>query len=176
MLTLKEGNMTKAEGVKSSIRRIILAAAALALASCASTEVMEYYAAPGQEVLIGKGGAMRKVNDIDIWLQGGTPPRAFRILAQATTNYRTGTAGDIGQRQAALEQLASEAKKRGADAVIVSDEASQVAGYAGIPGVSTTTATVSGSTARATTTTSPGFAGALRTHQVGAAFVKYERQ
>lgn len=168
--------MTKKDETKSAIKRISFAVVVLTLASCASTEVLEYHAAPGQEVLIGKGGAMRKVNDIDIWLQGGTPPKAFRILAQATTNYRTGTAGDIGQRQAALEQLAAEAKKRGADAVIVFDEASQVAGYAGIPGVSTTSATVSGNTARATTTTSPGFAGALRTHQLGAAFVKYERE
>ena len=167
--------MKKAKGAEFPISRIILAAVALALASCASTEVMEYHAAPGQEVLVGKGGAMRKVNEIDMWLQGGTPPRAYRILAQATTNYRTGTAGDIGQRQAALEQLAAEAKKRSADAVIVFDEASQVAGYAAIPGVSTTTATVSGSTARATTTTSPGFSGALRANQLGAVFVKYER-
>ena len=168
--------MTKAVGAESRIKRIIFAAVAIALASCASTEVMEYHSTPGQEVLVGKGGAMRKVNDIDIWLQGGTPPRAFRILAQATTNYRTGTAGDIGQRQAALEQLAAEAKKRGADAVIVFDESSQVAGYAGLPGVTTTTATVLGSTARATTTTSPSFAGALRANQLGALFVKYEKQ
>lgn len=156
-------------------RLIISTAIALGLAGCATTEVMEYHAAPGQEVLTGKGGAMKTVNGIEFWMNGGSPPRAFRIIAEATTKYQTGGFGDLGDRQNALEQIAAEAKKRGADAVIVYGEAGGVAGYATVPGVSTTNVTGYGRTARATTTTSPGYTGAIGDHTVGALFVKYEK-
>ena len=158
------------------MKRTIIVLAILALAGCATTEVMDYQAAPGAEVLTGKGGAFKKVNGIDVYFNDGSPPRAFRIIADAKTRYRTGTAGDIGQRQSALEQLAAEAIKRGADAVIVYGEQSRNAGFVAMPGASTTTVTGYGNTARAQTYNAPAYGGSLGAHEIGALFVKYEKE
>jgi hypothetical protein len=64
-----------------------------ALTGCASTEVMEHRAAPGAEVLVGKGGAVKTIEGVEVWFNGGTPPRAFKIIAEAKTDYQTGIAG-----------------------------------------------------------------------------------
>ena len=157
------------------MKRIIVIAIALTLAGCASTEVMEYHAAPGQEIVVGKGGAMKVVNGIEVWVNGGTPPRAFHILAEATTNYQTGTMDGDWQKQNALEQLADEAKKRGADAVVIHGAESGTAGFVNVPGPSTTTVTGYGRSARAQTYNYPGVSSAIGAHKLGALFVKYEK-
>jgi uncharacterized protein YbjQ (UPF0145 family) len=155
-------------------RLIISAAIALALAGCASTEVMEYRAAPGQEIRMGNGGAVKGVNGMDVWLNGGTPPRAFRILAETTTSYQTGLADVEWKRQSAFEQIVAEAKKRGADAVVVYGQVGGNAGSVYVPGVTTTTVTGYGSGARVNSYTSPGFSSAVGAQTVGAWLVKYE--
>ena len=159
------------------MKRVALAAAVIAalIAGCATskTEVSEYRAAPGQDVLTGKGGAVKVVDGLDVWQDGGTPPRQYRVVAQSKSNYRTGTAGDLGQRSSAIKQMVDEAKKQGADAVIILDEQSEVAGVASQPGMSTTKVTGYGNYAKATTTNTVGYAGTVKAHSVGALFVKY---
>ena len=70
-------------------RRLGIAIAIAALTGCASPEVMEYRSAPGAEVLVGKGGAVKTVEGVEVWFNGGTPPRAFKIIAEAKTDYQT---------------------------------------------------------------------------------------
>lgn len=79
------------------------------------------------------------------------------------------------RRQNALEQIADEAKKRGADAVIIYGEVGSVAGSVYIPSASTTTVNGYGRNARATTYTAPGVSNAIGAHTVGAFLVKYEQ-
>lgn len=162
---------------------IALAIVAFAAAGCATTEVNEFRAAPGQEILEGKGGAVKVVNGMEVWLDGGSPPRAFRIIAEASTDYRTGALDGAMQKNNALEQLVEEAKKRGADAVVVWDANSSIGGYVTIPGSSTTTTTGTysryGNTgslnAQSRTTTSPGVTAPVGAHTLRSFFVKYER-
>ena len=45
-----------------------------------------------------------------------------------------------------------------------------------MPGASTTTVTGYGNTARAQTYNAPGVAGAIGAHEIGALFVKYEKE
>lgn len=169
--------------MKRTISTIVgLAIVALTAAGCATTEVNEFRAAPGQEILQGKGGAVKVVNGVEIWLDGGSPPRAFRIIAEATTDYRTGALDGAWQKNNALEQLADEAKKRGADAVVIWDANSRIGGFVTIPGSSTTTTTGTysryGNTgylnAQSRTTTSPDVTAPIGAHTLRAFLVKYE--
>ena len=112
------------------------------------------------------------VKGMEIWLDGGTPPRAFKIMAEAATDYRTGAVDGAWQKNNALEQLVDEAKKRGADAVVIWDVNSSVGGFVTIPGSSTTTTTGTysryGNTgylnARSRTSTTPAMTGPIGAH------------
>jgi uncharacterized protein YbjQ (UPF0145 family) len=147
---------------------------AAVLAGCATTEVVEYRAAPGQEVRVGQGGAVKVVNGMEVWMDGGAPPRQFRIIAQSTTNYQTsGTLEIQAKRNYALSQLVEEAKKRGADAVVLMNESVGSDGYVTIPGSTQTNVTMVGRTGFANSTTAPGVAAAVKGNVITAAFVKY---
>jgi uncharacterized protein YbjQ (UPF0145 family) len=147
--------------------------AAIAI-GCASTEVM-HYEASADEVLQGKGGAYKEVDSMRIYFDGGAPPRAFRVIAQAKTKYRTGALDGQVQRDNALAQVVAQAKQRGADAVVVIEERHGTAGCVTAPGTSTTAARATGyGRASATTTNGPAVTGAIGSHELVALFVKYQ--
>src|SRR5262245_9089988 len=153
---------------------IAIAVVAALVAGCASTEVLEYRSAPGQEVLTGKGGAVKVVDGMEVWIDGGSPPRDFRIIAQSTTDYRTGALDGAARRDNALAQIVAEAKKRGADAVIVYGEAASSGGAVYIPGATTTTGSYYAGRYNATTTPTPGVMAPTGARPVGAFFIKYQ--
>jgi uncharacterized protein YbjQ (UPF0145 family) len=149
------------------MKRLAIAAAVTAVlaAACAVTEVAEYRAAPGHEFVVGTGGAVKVVDGMEVWLEGGTPPRKFRVIAEAYTKYE--------DEAYALSQIVEVAKKHGADAVIILSNRTETTGVVAIPGTTTTNLSGYGNYARATTTTTPGYVTPVRVGIGRTAFIKY---
>ena len=147
------------------------------LIGCASTEVSQWAAPPGKEILIGQGGAFNTVQangkNIDIWVEG-SPNRPFKILAKATSTYQYGTADKALAISAAKTQMAEEATKAGGDAVIIGKSATESVGTVYVPGQQTTTFTAVGNNSiQARTSSTPGFAGTTGSGIIHAYIVKY---
>jgi hypothetical protein len=155
---------------------LAIAGAALTLAGCASTQVSRYETAPGQEVRIGEGGAVETVTrngrSIDLWLEG-TPPKPFKILGRAKSEYVYGALDREWNRNAAIGQMADAAIAQGGDAVVIGSEASGTVGSVYVPGVQTTNIQRAGSGYRATTTGGPGVSGGIGQDVIVAYIVKY---
>lgn len=81
-----------------------IAALALLLAGCSSTE---YYSYQGSGQLIGQGGASMRMNNVDLWING-SPPRKFYILGYIQ-DVRPGGPGPMSMRNYRLTQKAHEA-------------------------------------------------------------------
>jgi len=82
------------------------------LTSCST----KYYEYSGDAVILGNGGASKKVDGIDIWVDG-TPPRKFQIIG-FIEDSRPGRGPAMAARNRAL---ASKAKEHGGDAVLLRD-------------------------------------------------------
>jgi hypothetical protein len=82
------------------------------LTSCST----KYYEYSGDAVILGNGGASKKVDGIDIWVDG-TPPKKFQIIG-FMEDSRPGRGPAMAARNRAL---ASKAKEHGGDAVLLRD-------------------------------------------------------
>jgi hypothetical protein len=82
------------------------------LTSCST----KYYEYSGDAVILGNGGASKKVDGIDFWVDG-TPPRKFQIIG-FIEDSRPGRGPAMAVRNRAL---ASKAKEHGGDAVLLRD-------------------------------------------------------
>ena len=151
--------------------------AALALGACATTEVAQWAAPPGQEILIGQGGALETVKqgnrDIDIWVEG-SPNRPFKILAKTKSTYRYGLADKGLARDAAKRQMVEAAITNGGDAVVFGTESAASVGTVYQPGMQTTTIVPTyGGGYRANTISNPGYASPIGEGTIHAYIIKY---
>ncbi len=90
------------------------------LAGCASTNFSAYQGAPVQQ---GTGGAVVKVDGIDLW-QDGTPPRKFQVIGVITDSRAAGPLAMAGRNKG----IAAMAKAHGGDGVLLSVDERQFAG------------------------------------------------
>jgi hypothetical protein len=158
-------------------RFALVIGAALALAACATTEVSQWAAPPGQEILIGQGGAFDTMEQdnrkIDVWTEG-SPNRPFKIIAKAKSTYSYGMADKGLARDAAKKQLVAAVIAKGGDAVVFGGESTGTVGAVYVPGTQTTTVTPTyGGGARATTTSTPGMAGTIGEGTIHAYIIRY---
>jgi len=84
-----------------TIKKSVILLISLALAGCAS--------APS-----GKVGTSSVINGVEVWT-GGPPPRPYRVIMDANRQAADGSTNYRDQEAS----IASEARQRGADAVIV---------------------------------------------------------
>jgi hypothetical protein len=96
-------------------RRLFLLAVALilTLTGCSTN----YYTYSGSAVIVGQGGAAKRVDGIDIWLVG-TPPRKFQIIGYIEDS-RPGGPIPMATRNG---KIASVAKKQGGDGVLITSD------------------------------------------------------
>jgi hypothetical protein len=106
--------------------KLALLGVTLILSACAT----DYYTYQGAPVTTGTGGAAKNVNGIDLWIMG-TPPRKFRIIGYITDS-RPGGPIPMAMRDGAI---ASEARAKGGDAVIMNSDNSQLMGMANMTNV-----------------------------------------
>jgi hypothetical protein len=131
---------------------LILGAAAL-LWGCETTEFLAYSGA--QQNWPTAAGAMVDTK-LAVPVYYGLPPRPYRVLGEiATSKGQTWAWSDV--QSEAMEQAADEAKKRGADAIVVVSRDASVTGY-----YSTGSATVVGNTAFGSGVTMPVQTGHVR--------------
>ncbi len=97
---------------------------------CSST----YYTYSGSGVLIGKGGASKSVDGIDLWVVG-TPPRKFMIIGYIEDSRPAGPP----MMAARNPHLAALTKERGGDGLLLSSDETETMGI-----VSTANATATG--------------------------------
>lgn len=159
-----------------SIRNAIALLGVLSFTACANTQVNEWAAAPGKEVLIGQGGAFETEKEdghtVQIWTEG-SPNRPFKILAQVTSSYRYGMADKGLAKDAAKRQMVEAAIARGGDAVVFGGESAKTVGTVYQPGMQTTTLTPMYGTYQAHTFSNPGIAGSIGEATIHAYIVKY---
>jgi hypothetical protein len=108
---------------------VLVAASVLLLSGCSTN----YYSYEGGGVLVGQGGASKRVNGIDIWTIGA-PARRYRIIGYITDS-RPEEFVQIGGRDSSLAKLA---RDHGGDGILIHSDASRYTG--------TTTTTVVDST------------------------------
>jgi hypothetical protein len=96
------------------------------LSACAT----DYYTYQGAPIMTGKGGAAKNVDGVDLWIMG-SPPRRFQIIGYITDS-RPGGPIPIAMRDSAV---ASEARAKGGDAVIMNSDSSQLVGMANMTNV-----------------------------------------
>jgi hypothetical protein len=98
----------------------------LILSACAT----DYYTYQGAPVVTGNGGAAKNVNGVDLWITG-SPPRRFQIIGYITDS-RSGGPIPMAMRDSAV---ASEARAKGGDGVIMDSDNSQLVGMANMTNV-----------------------------------------
>jgi hypothetical protein len=98
----------------------------LILSACAT----DYYTYQGAPVMTGKGGASKNVDGVDLWITG-SPPRRFQIIGYITDS-RPGGPIPMATRDSAV---ASEARAKGGDGVIMNSDNSQLVGMANMTNV-----------------------------------------
>jgi hypothetical protein len=108
---------------------LLVTAFVLLLSGCSTN----YYSYEGGGVLIGQGGASKRVNGIDFWTIGA-PARRYRVIGYITDS-RPEEFVQIGGRDSSLAKLA---KDHGGDGILIHSDASRYTG--------TTTSTVVDST------------------------------
>ena len=108
---------------------LLVTASVLLLSGCSTN----YYTYEGGGVLIGQGGASKRVNGIDFWTIGA-PARRYRVIGYITDS-RPEEFVQIGGRDSSLAKLA---RDHGGDGILIHSDASRYAG--------TTTTTVVDST------------------------------
>ena len=91
---------------------------AILLTSCST----KYYSYSGDSVIFGSGGASKKVDGIDIWIDG-TPPGKFQIIG-FIEDSRPGRGPAMALRNQAL---ASKAREHGGDGVLLRAEQTESA-------------------------------------------------
>lgn len=125
---------------------LVLAAALLGLASCASTT---FTALPpqGDGIYQGRGGTTSVVDGMDIWSYGD-PPRRYRVLG-VIEDQRPGDAKSLSQMAA---DVVSKARAVGGQALIQITSRSDVVG---VQDVDSSTGTAHGNTAAAPGSTTP---------------------
>jgi hypothetical protein len=129
------------------------------LVACTHTEFIAYSGA--QQKWPTAPGAMVRQN-LAVPVYYGLPPRPYTVLGEiATSQGQTWAWSDV--QSEAMEQAAVEAKKRGADAIIVISRDASVTGY-----YSTGSATVVGNTAFGS-----GVTTALQTGHVRVTAIKF---
>ena len=134
-------------------RLILLLGAAALLWGCETTEFLAYLGV--QQNWPTAPGAMVRQN-LAVPVYYGLPPRPYTVLGEiATSKGQTWAWSDV--QSEAMEQAAVEAKKRGADAIIVISRDASVTGY-----YSTGSATVVGNTAFGSGVTMPVQTGHVR--------------
>lgn len=99
--------------------KFALLGVALILSGCAT----DYYSYQGGQVITGTGGAAKNVNGVDLWITG-SPPRPFQVIGYITDS-RPGGPPSMAMRDGAV---ASEAKAKGGDGVIMNSDDSQLVG------------------------------------------------
>ncbi len=97
--------------MKNTLKALCLSGV-IFLTSCST----KYYEYSGDAVILGNGGASKKVDGIDIWLDG-TPPRKFQIIG-FIEDSRPGRGPAMALRNKAL---ASKAKEHAGDGVLLRD-------------------------------------------------------
>ena len=110
---------------------LLVTAFVLLLSGCSTN----YYSYEGGGVLIGQGGASKRVNGIDFWTIGA-PARRYRVIGYIT-DIRPEEFVQIGGRDSSLAKLA---KDHGGDGILIHSDASRYTG--------TTTSTIVDSTYR----------------------------
>jgi len=98
--------------MKNTLEALCLTGAIL-LTSCST----KYYEYTGNGAILGTGGASKKVDGVDIWVDG-TPPRKFQVIG-FIEDSRPGRGPAMAARNKAL---ASKAKANGGDGVLLRDE------------------------------------------------------
>lgn len=93
----------------------ILACLLLVSLSACSTK---FYSYSGAKVITGTGGASKKVDGIDLWIEG-TPPRNFQIVG-VIHDHRPGRGISMLLRDG---KIAAVAKQQGGDGVLLSFDA-----------------------------------------------------
>lgn len=132
---------------------LLLTLSAALLAGCETTEFLAYSGA--QQNWPTAPGAMVAAN-LAVPVYYGLPSRPYRVLGEiATSKGQTWAWSDV--QSEAMTQAADEAKKRGADAIIVISRDASVTGY-----YSTGSATVVGNTAFGSGVTMPVQTGHVR--------------
>jgi hypothetical protein len=106
--------------------KFALLGVALIVSACATN----YYSYQGSGVMVGTGGASKNVNGIDLWITG-SPPRRFQIIGYITDS-RPGGPIPMAMRDSAV---ASEARAKGGDGVIMNSDHSQLVGIADMTNV-----------------------------------------
>ena len=102
---------THVSKMKNTLKALCLTGV-ICMTSCST----KYYEYSGDAVILGNGGASKKVDGIDIWVDG-TPPRKFQIIG-FIEDSRPGRGPAMAARNRAL---ASKAKEHGGDAVLLRD-------------------------------------------------------
>lgn len=97
------------------MKKLLLSAAiatSILLTGCASVDFMQY--SDQEKVVVGSGGTFRTYDDMEIW-QSGAPKKPFHILGVINASITDGIGADTMMNSAVV----SEARKQGADAIIV---------------------------------------------------------
>src|SRR5439155_9992982 len=145
-------------------RLILLLGAAALLWGCETTEFLAYSGA--QQNWPTAPGAMVRQN-LAVPVYYGLPPRPYTVLGEiATSKGQTWAWSDV--QSEAMEQAAVEAKRRGADAIIVISRDASVTGY-----YSTGSATVVGNTAIGSGVTMPVRTGHVRVTAIEVLIIVY---
>jgi hypothetical protein len=95
----------------------------IALSVCGAGCSSSYYTYSGSGVLIGKGGASKNVNGIDLWVVG-TPPRKFMIIGYIEDSRPAGPLPMAARNP----QLAALVRQRGGDGLLLSSDTTQLMG------------------------------------------------
>ncbi len=112
-------NRTIPSNMRNRFAFVLVAASVLLLSGCSTT----YYSYEGGGVLVGQGGASKRVNGIDIWTIGA-PARRYRIIGYITDSRPEEFVG-IGGRDSSLAKLARE---HGGNAILIHSDVSRYAG------------------------------------------------
>ena len=127
--------------------------AAAVLVGCADTDFVPYSGAQ-QEWPTAPGSFVDKKLAVPVYY--GLPPRPYRVLGEIKSEQGQTWLWTNVQSEA-MENAAKEARKRGADAIIVTSSSSSVSGYS-----TTTTGTVIGNTVVASGVSLPVQSGQVR--------------
>lgn len=97
---------------------VAVAVGTILLTSCSTTNFTEYH---DQNIIEGKGGMVRVVEGIDFW-EKGEPDRKYKILGVIDDSRDEGFSFQFLKD----EDIALGARKRGGDAVILTDSSREV--------------------------------------------------
>ncbi len=126
---------------------ILMAGFALFSQGCSTN----YYSYQGSKELVGGGGASKKVNGIDLWIDGA-PPRKFEIIG-IITDSRPGRGPAMAARDG---KIAAVAKENGGQGILMGLDERDFVGML--------------TTGSATTSLTPAFTGGLSGFSSGSGF------